>query len=60
MLIVLTVMQQIIYTIWLNVLISVLDGLAIFIKLYSHYLYISLKLNNCDIDDPMVYSLQHM
>jgi hypothetical protein len=44
MLIVLTVIQQIIYTKCLSVLISVLDGLAILIKLCSHYIYICPKI----------------
>ena len=44
MLIVLTVMQQIVYAKCRSVLISVLDGLAILIKLYSHYIYICLKI----------------
>jgi hypothetical protein len=44
MLIILTVMQQIIYTKCLSALISVLDGLAILIKVCSHYIYICLKI----------------
>ena len=41
---VLIVKKQILYTIWLSVLIFyVLDGLAFFIKLYMNYLYFCLK-----------------
>ena len=44
--VILTVMQQIVYTKCRSVLISVLDGLALLIKLYSHYIYICLKIKN--------------
>jgi len=41
---VLIVKKQILYTIWLSVLIFyVLDGLAFFITLYRHYPYVCVK-----------------
>jgi hypothetical protein len=60
MLIVLNVMQQIIYTKCLSVLISVLMVLQFSLNCVVIISIFVSKLKNCDINDPMVYSLQRV
>jgi hypothetical protein len=58
---VLIVIQQILYTIWLSMLIFyVLDGLAFHIINCTCIVSICIQKNNYDIKDRIVYSLQHI